>query len=153
MHSWEDVFCPLALETTFEPSFWVLDLVSNPKSSKKSLRKPRCSTILFFLYSNCIAIVPRVDAERNGIGFFAKEISIKEKSNHFHQSLPVSTRPFLIRKGASREKKAAAPPAAAAAPVAALGAQTPRAAAVVRDVVSSSATVWAPKLGDDVKGR
>ena len=43
--------------------------------------------------------------------------------------------------GASREKKAAAPPAAAAAaPVAALGAQTPRAAAVVRDVVSSSAT-------------
>ena len=48
-------------------------------------------------------------------------------------------------KGASREKKSAAPPpAAAAAPVAALGAQTPRAAAVVRDAVSSSATVWAP---------
>lgn len=95
-----------------------------------------------------------VDPESNGHRFFCKEISEKEKSNNFPHSLPVSTWPFLIPKGASREKKAAAPPAAAAAaPVAALGAQTPRAAAVVRDVVSSSATVWAPKPGDDVKGR
>ena len=82
------------------------------------------------------------------VGFFpivdSKQWPQVEKKNHEKSQRNPTFFP-THPKGASREKKSAAPPpAAAAAPVAALGAQTPRAAAVVRDAVSSSATVWAP---------
>lgn len=39
---------------SFLDGCWImLDLVPNPKSSKKSLRKLRCSTTLFYLQSTC----------------------------------------------------------------------------------------------------